>query len=102
MNAQYSANTLPRLLNDSPAHIDFHIRSGDYFSFLATMLGYLEDALNEDMSAEEIARKCRLARELRNDLRYVQANYIIKPRALGDIEVIQPRGDLLHRRQTGA
>jgi hypothetical protein len=87
---EYSSNF--QVLRDSPKNIDFHIRSGDYFSFLATMLGVLEDQLAD----EEECR--RLARELRNDLRYVQANYAIRPREPDDIQTIRPKGNLIYRR----
>jgi hypothetical protein len=81
-----------QVLRDSPKRIDFHIRTGDYFSFLATMLGIIEDRMT---NGEDIEECVRMAHELRTDLRYVQANYAIRPRELGDIQMIRPKGNLI-------
>lgn len=86
------------MLFDSPRNIDFHVRTGDYFSYLATMIGFLEEALaarDEGGSSREKA----LARELRTDLRYVQANYAITPRPLEDIQIVRPSGNILERKR---
>lgn len=91
----YASNI--RLLRDSPAHIDFHIKSGDYFAFLATMMGVLEEALGKCESELLSDRERTLARELRHDLRYVQANYEITERELSDVRIIRGAGDLLRR-----
>lgn len=88
----YEMSDTFQVLRDSPKRIDFHIRTGDYFSFLATMLGIIEDRIASGEDPEECAR---LAHELRTDLRYVQANYAIRPRELGDIQMIRPKGNLL-------
>ncbi|MES2225193.1 MAG: hypothetical protein V4480_00085 [Patescibacteria group bacterium] len=85
------------LLMDSPKNIDFHIRSGDYFAFLATVMGFLEDTATDASNAAGEEKRRDIARELRHDLRYVQANYQILPRDLGDIETINPSGNLLLR-----
>lgn len=85
------------VLRDSPQNIDFHIRSGDYFAYLATMMGFMQEAF-ELRDGELTGPEEELARELRNDLRYVQANYAIVPRQLGDIQAIRPSGDLLKKR----
>jgi hypothetical protein len=92
----------PRLqvLQDSPSNIDFHIRSGDYFSFLATMMGVLEDTIATGNNPESNTTERQLVRELRNDLRYVQANYRIEARPLGDIQVIRPKGNLLAKKKS--
>jgi len=88
-----SLNTLT--LQDSPQHIDFHIQTGDYFAFLATMMGFLEEALAKCQSDLVSERERNMARELRHDLRYVQANYQITPRRLVDIQTIPRNGDQL-------
>ncbi|HWU24723.1 MAG TPA: hypothetical protein VN086_03140 [Candidatus Paceibacterota bacterium] len=92
----YSISSAALVLRDSPQRIDYHIRTGDYFSVLATIVGFIEDSLasQNGMTAEQKA----LAHELRTDLRYVQANYTIVPRKLEDIEVIRPSGNLLEKR----
>lgn len=83
------------VLRDSPAHIDFHIQTGDYFSFLATMMGFMEEALSKCESDLVSEKERGIARELRHDLRYIQANYEISPRPLGDIQMIRGSGNLL-------
>ncbi|MDB5237502.1 MAG: hypothetical protein JWL88_604 [Parcubacteria group bacterium] len=91
-----SSNTL--VLNDSPERINFHIESGDYFAFLATVMGFVEEALSKCESDLVSEREKFLARELRHDLRYVQANYKILPRSLGDIQEIRGGGNQLKER----
>lgn len=93
-----SPNTLT--LKDSPQHIDFHIQTGDYFAFLATMMGFLEEALSKCESELVSERERNMARELRHDLRYVQANYQITPRQLVDIQTIPRNGNQLREKET--
>ena len=85
------------VINDSPERLDFHIRSGDYFSFLATVMGFVEEAITKCGSGEMSEREKEIARELRHDLRYVQANYKIVPRTGNDVQTIRPSGDLLSK-----
>jgi hypothetical protein len=91
----YNIFSKPGVLRDSPDNIDFHVRTGDYFLQLATKLGFLEEVL---VTAESDACRERgraLANELRNDLRYIQANYAISPRAPEDKQIIHPKGNIL-------
>lgn len=83
------------ILSDSPAQIDFHIRNDDYFSFLATLMGFLEEALSRSEIQALCASEQKIAREMRHDLRYVQANYKIVPRELADIQTMRGKGNLL-------
>ncbi|MEO6536540.1 MAG: hypothetical protein ABIT47_02495 [Candidatus Paceibacterota bacterium] len=83
------------IIQDSPQHIDMHIRSGDYFLFLATMVGIMEELLEKCEQGELTGAGKKYARELRHDLRYVQANYKILPRELHEIEIVRPSGNLL-------
>lgn len=92
---EYLIKSTIRVLRDSPERIDYHIRTGDYFSVLATMLGFLEETLVPEN--ETSAHMKALAHELRTDLRYVQANYAIVPRKLEDIQIVQPSGNILER-----
>jgi hypothetical protein len=94
----YLQTTESLVLRDSPEHIDFHIQSGDYFAFLATMMGFMEEALSKCESDLVSERERYLAHELRHDLRYIQANYRIMPRELGDIQVIRGGGNILEKR----
>lgn len=81
------------VFRDTPDRIDYHIRNGDYFSFLATKLGFLEEAIMKcgGLSKEEQD----IAKELRRDLRYVQAHYKIEERNGAEIEDMRPSGNLL-------
>lgn len=97
MQSPYLIRSNVRVLADSPQQIDFHIRTGDYFSFLATLMGFMEETVATCGDNELIEKHKKLARELRHDLRYVQANYSIIPRPLGDIQTIRPSGNLLSR-----
>lgn len=63
------------VLRDTPEHIDFHIKTGDYFDFIATAIGFFEEALSESA-----VRERALAEELRHDLHHVNAAYTIKPK----------------------
>lgn len=94
----YIQHSAPSVLRDSPEHIDFHIQTGDYFAFLATMMGFIEEALGNCESELVSERERFLARELRHDLRYIQANYRITPRELGDIQMIRGSGNQLVKR----
>lgn len=94
MAEMYQIRSSVLTLKDSPQHIDFHIQSGDYISYIATVVGFIEEAL-ELRDGEVLGREKELARELRNDLRYVHANYRLIPRELGDIQTVQKKGNLL-------
>lgn len=83
-------------LRDSPEHIDFHIKSGDYFAFLATAMGTLEEVIAKCSSPEVTDAQRKLAKELRTDLRYVHANYKIEP--TDEIKTTHPSGNLFDKR----
>jgi hypothetical protein len=81
----YFIRSNPWSFRESPERIDYHIKHGDYLPLLATMMGFMEEALrNNDSHAAnqqktEIALK--LARDLRADLRYVSAHYSLTTRS---------------------
>ncbi len=81
------------MFKDTPERIDYHIESGDYLPLLATMMGFMEEALQSNDSTAANERKTeialKLARELRKDLRYVGANYHLLPRDAKDKQVIR-------------
>jgi len=87
---QYERTETILIIEDAPSDIDFHIRSGDYFLYIATLVGALEDP--QTLMPEE---RQRLAGQLRRDLRYVHANYEILPRQLEDVQPVRPSGNLL-------
>ena len=97
MEKLYSLREIPYFVQDSPQHIDMHIKSGDYFLFLATMMGVMEELLGKCEHGGLTENEKYYARELRHDLRYVQANYKIMPRELEEIEIIRPSGNLILR-----
>ena len=89
----YTLALSPVLINDAPDRLDFHIKSGDYFSFIATKLGFIEEAVNRCSAMSEEERK--IANELRHDLRYVQAHYKILPKGGNEVDLMRPSGNLL-------
>lgn len=84
----YVIRSNPWMFRDTPERIDYHIKSGDYLPLLATIMGFMEEALRNNDTAAANERKTeialKLARELRDDLRYVAANYALAPRDSGD------------------
>jgi hypothetical protein len=86
------------VIRDTPQHIDRHIRVGDYFAHLATLVGFLEEALSAPHEITDSHHK--LVKELRQDLRYVQANYHVIERPIEDTQTIHPSGNLLNRALT--
>jgi hypothetical protein len=75
----YPVNKEMFVLRDTiEEHIDFHIEAGDYFNFLATVIGLFEERLAEASDAEH---ERALAKKIRCDLRYVNATYKIIPKA---------------------
>jgi hypothetical protein len=91
----YVSSLDPLTLNDSPERIDFHIKSGDYFAFLATAMGFIEEALGKCESELVTERERFLARELRHDLCYVQAHYAIAEREPSDVREMRGSGNQL-------
>jgi hypothetical protein len=55
----------------------FHLNSGDYFAFLATIFGILEDGLSGKSPQTE--DELELIRSIRQDLVYLQQEYRIEP-----------------------
>jgi hypothetical protein len=93
----YTLSAYPfRFLNDSPERLDFHIKSDDYLSFVATKLGFIEEALRNCTSGLSDQERT-VANELRHDLRYVQAHYKITPRSGSEMQTMRPSGDLLSK-----
>lgn len=75
----YFIRSSPWMFRDTPERIDYHVKSGDYLPLVATMMGFMEEALRNNDSDAANERKTdialKLARELREDLRYVGAHY---------------------------
>lgn len=67
-----------------PRHETFlrHVRTGDYFAVLATVLGFIEEALTA-CAAGGVTPSPRLVdevRDIRRDLRYLDRRYTIVPK----------------------
>lgn len=63
------------------AQLKYHLDSGDYFAFLATIFGILEEGLLKKPNAiahEELS----LIESIRKDLVYLQSEYHIEPVAI--------------------
>jgi hypothetical protein len=70
------------LFRDAPSEerkltIDFHVKSGDYFGTLATIMGLIADSLSSNQS-DARERSAKTLVELREDLSYSQETYTIK------------------------
>ncbi len=58
----------------------FHIEQGDYFPFLATVLGFLKETVEGSSAASDLDRaQAAFAGEMREDLLYLQEHYRIVP-----------------------
>ncbi len=62
--------------------LDFHLKTGDYFRVLATVLGFLEETV-ADCTCSAVSDMTPLEQEviksLRQDLAYLHDNYRIVP-----------------------
>ncbi|MDR3571809.1 MAG: hypothetical protein P4L81_06490 [Candidatus Pacebacteria bacterium] len=68
-------DALPR---ERKQNVDFHIKSGDYFGTLATIMGLMADSLSNKGS--DPTRSIKTLDELREDLCYAQETYRIEPK----------------------
>lgn len=61
--------------------LTFHIEQGDYFPFLATIIGFLKETLEtcERTANENMPAQAAFAEEVRKDLLYLQEHYRITP-----------------------
>ena len=80
MSTSYTIRSDVSVLRDTPEHIDFHIKTGDYFAFLATILGFIEETLQTSNAEGKVAMELNAAKEMREDLRYVHQHYRIIPK----------------------
>ncbi len=72
-----------RVCRDAPRdermeRLAFHIEHGDYFPFLATVIGFLKEAI-EDCGVSESATKAAFASDMQKDLLYLQEHYRLAP-----------------------
>lgn len=67
--------------SDRIERLTFHIEQGDYFPFLATVIGMLADTIaTGDPSSDPAKTQRAFAEDLRNDLMYLHEHYTITPR----------------------
>jgi hypothetical protein len=98
MATEYQVSATEKVVNDAPDKINYHINSDDYFAFLATLMGFMEESLGKCAECnKEIADgpEREIAHDTRHDLRYVQANYKIVPRPLEAVQEIKGSGNQL-------
>lgn len=64
------------------ARLTYHLKSGDFFNTVATIVGFLEGSLIEHSTEnpELAAQEVRLAQSLRRDLMYLNERYRIEPK----------------------
>ena len=75
VRGQHSPDDMERL-----ARLKYHLQSADYFAFLATVFGILEEGLTG--AKENIDEEIALVRSIRKDLVYLQNEYHIQPAAI--------------------
>lgn len=67
--------------DDRIERLAFHIERGDYFPFLATIIGMLgETVTSEGTSSEAVKEQAAFAEQVRKDLLYLHERYVITPR----------------------
>ena len=77
-----SPHTDPRSDYERLAALTFHLETGDYFPFLATLLGFVEETLaSGDHSQDLVAIQLDAVKAARKDLTYLQDHCRITPRS---------------------
>lgn len=74
-NLPYQFHAYVQELRDSPEHLDLHAQTGDYFAYLATLLGFLQEV--DPYRNPDVKEFAHIAEELRKDLRYLNSHYQI-------------------------
>ena len=76
-----SAITDPAVLpREELGHLEFHLESGDYFLYLASLLGFIEETLVAGDSEDSVKLQAEAVRATRRDLRALHQRYAIAPR----------------------
>ena len=61
--------------------LDLHVRTNDYFRYLTTLLGFVEETLDSgECSRESLNIQLEAVRATRKDLQYLNDHYYIEPR----------------------
>lgn len=69
--------------NDEQENLEelhFHVQVGDYFSTLATILGFVEEMILEQDAKKVMTYELKVLRQVKKDLLYLNANFDIKPK----------------------
>ncbi len=62
----------------------FHVKAGDYFSTLATILGFVEETIKEQDHQEKMTYEINTLSQMKEDLVYLNDNFDIKPKRKKD------------------
>tara|TARA_Y100001958_G_C21076320_1_gene434141 strand:+ start:610 stop:807 length:198 start_codon:yes stop_codon:yes gene_type:complete len=60
---------------DDSTRRDFHMKTGDYFASLATIIGFIEEKMQE---VDPDSMESRLLEGIRKDAIHLQENYTLK------------------------
>lgn len=63
---------------DNLEELHFHVQAGDYFSTLATILGFVEEMILEQDEKNVMTYELKVLRRVKKDLLYLNANFDIK------------------------
>lgn len=77
MPKKYQISPIFWLIRDE-AGTKFHIKSGDYFGTIATILSLLKQKINNNGAGSAVINKT--LKNLEKDLLFLQKNYQIKPK----------------------
>ena len=86
MNTSYAISSTFWLVKDSEEEsadlerLLFHVKAGDYFSTLATILGFVEETMKEQDSKKKMTYEINTLRHMKKDLVYLNDNFDIKPK----------------------
>lgn len=70
--SHWALNKLPE--HERLTHLNYHLKTGDYFAVLATIFGFIEEELDEIPEHENSALTPSLMRCIRKDLEFAQAH----------------------------
>jgi hypothetical protein len=81
-------------MDELPEQMEFHVKTGDYFAYLATALGFLEEGL-QNASGAHVAEERILVEDMRKNLQYMNSRYCIEQKSADQITPIRSSGNLL-------
>ncbi|MCB9810934.1 MAG: hypothetical protein H6779_05155 [Candidatus Nomurabacteria bacterium] len=63
--------------NEEDTRLNFHVKSGDYFSTLATILGFIEEKVGEQDYGGSLDYELNVLKRMKKDLLYLNDNFDI-------------------------